>query len=129
MCYNTSSLLNFGEHVLLSDEGVQQGDPLGPLLFCVASLKLARYMTSEFNLWYLDDGSLGGDVSSLLGDLQTVCCVGPSVGLLLNEAKCEIIMDDADVVTSIRTVLPNIRHVACDEAVLLGRRDVSGCSS
>ena len=33
MCYNNTSLLSFGEHLLRSDEGVQQGNPLGPLLF------------------------------------------------------------------------------------------------
>jgi hypothetical protein len=31
MCYASASLLNFGDHLLLSDEGAQQGDPLGPL--------------------------------------------------------------------------------------------------
>ena len=45
-CYSSASLLNFGDHELLSDEGFQQGDPLGPLLFCATSLKLARSMTS-----------------------------------------------------------------------------------
>ena len=47
MCYASSSLLNFGDYLLLSDEGVQQGDPLGSLLFCASSLKLDRSMTSE----------------------------------------------------------------------------------
>ncbi len=109
-----------GEHLLLSDEGFQQGDPLGPLLFCASSLKLARSMASEFNLWYLDDGSLGGNVSSLLCDLEAVRSVGPAIGLVLNEDKCEIITDDDSVVAAIRAVMPNIRHVPCGEAVLLG---------
>ena len=46
VCYSSASFLNFGEYQLLSDEGVQQGDPLGPLLFCATSLKLARSMKS-----------------------------------------------------------------------------------
>ena len=82
MCYYTVSFLNFGEYLLLSDEGVQQGDPLGPLLFCASLLKLARSMTSEFNAWYLDDGSVGGHVSSLLVDLETVHRVVPPEELL-----------------------------------------------
>jgi hypothetical protein len=77
-------------------------------------------MTSEFNSWYLDDGSLGGVVSSLLRDLETVRCVGPSVGLLLNEDKCEIVTDDDSVVADIKSVLPSVRHVPRREAVLLG---------
>ena len=120
MCYSSASLLNFGEYLLFSDEGVQQGDPLGPLLFCASSLRLARSMTSEFNVWYLDDGSLGGHVSSLLSDLETVRRVGPSIGLVLNEDKCEIVTDDVSVVASMKAVMPNIRHIASGEAVLLG---------
>ena len=120
MCYSSASLLNFGEHLLLSDEGAQQGDPLGPLLFCASSLKLARSMSSELNIWYLDDGSIGGDVSSLLHDLNTVMRVGPSIGLLLNEDKCEVITSDDNVVACIRTILPSIRHVPRCEALLLG---------
>ena len=104
--------------MLLSDEGV--GDPLGPLLFCASSLKLASSMTSKFNAWYLDDGSIGGHVSSLLVDLETVHRVGPAIGLVLNEEKCEIVTDDVDVVTSTKAVLLNIRHIPCGEAMLLG---------
>ncbi len=51
MCYSSASFLNFGEFLLLLDEGFQQGDPLGPLLFCATSLKLASSLTSEFNSW------------------------------------------------------------------------------
>ena len=120
MCYASTSLLSFGDHLLMSDEGFQQGDPLGPLLFCASSLKLSRSMTSELNLWYLDDGTLGGRVSNLLQDLDTVLTVGPTIGLHLNEDKCEIITGDDSVVQSIRAVLPNIRHIPCAEAVLLG---------
>jgi hypothetical protein len=120
MCYSTASLLNFGEYLLLSDEGVQQGDPLGPLLFCASSLKLARSMSSEFNTWYLDDGSIGGQISSLLSDLEAVRRLGPKIGLVLNEDKCEIVTDDVGVVASMKAVMPNIRHIPCNEAVLLG---------
>lgn len=120
MSYATTSLLNFGDHMLLSDEGFQQGDPLGPLLFCASSLKLALSMKSEFNIWYLDDGSIGGDVSSLLCDLDAVRRVGPTIGLELNEEKCEIITGDESVVTRLKAVLPSIRHIPCGESLLLG---------
>ena len=46
-CYSSSSHLCFGEFLISSDEGAQQGDPLGPLLkllFCAAAQKLARLM-------------------------------------------------------------------------------------
>ena len=106
--------------MLLSDEGFQQGDPLGPLLFCATSLKLARSMTSEFNVWYLDDVCLGGCVDDLLHDLETVRRIGPTLGLVLNEGKCEIVFDDVSVVASVKAVMPNIRHIPSNAAVLLG---------
>jgi len=109
-------MLTFGEYLLLWDEGIQQGNPLGPLLYCVSSLKLARSMTSEFNAWFLDDGSLGGHVSSLLCDLETIRGVGPSIDLVLSEDKCEI-TDDISMVASMKAIMPNIRHIPCSEAI------------
>jgi hypothetical protein len=101
--------VDLDQFLLLSDEGVQQGDPLGPLLFCATSLKLASSMTSltsEFNTWYLDDGTIGGKVRSLLSEL-----VGPSIGLLLNEEKCEIITDDVSLVATLKTYIHS-KHTA-----------------
>ena len=37
-CYAEQSNLYFGSHIILSAEGVQQGDPLGPLLYIVCIL-------------------------------------------------------------------------------------------
>ena len=117
MCCASSSLFNFGDYLPISDEGVQQRDPLGSLLFCASSLKLALSMTLEFNLWYMDDGSVGGDVSNLLHDLDIVRRVGPTIGLVLNDAKCEIITSDDNVVASIRAAMSNIRNIPSDDVI------------
>ena len=71
-------------------------------------MKLARSMSSELNLWYLDDGTIGGELCDLLQDLDTVRRVGPTLGLLLNENKCEIVTNDDCVVSSFRAIMPNI---------------------
>ena len=64
--YATSSNLSFGDHIIPSDEGVQQGDPLGPLLFCITIHPLLSSCAAELRLGYLDDITLGGD-TKLLG--------------------------------------------------------------
>ena len=46
--------------------GVQQGDPLGPLLFCLSIHDLMLELKSEFRAFYLDDGIPGGSVAEVL---------------------------------------------------------------
>eukprot|EP00971_Amphidinium_carterae_P211897 4204848-Amphidinium_carterae.1 len=35
-CYAASSQIQFGDHIIQSSRGVQQGDPLGPILYSLA---------------------------------------------------------------------------------------------
>jgi len=72
-------------------------------------------MTSEFNGWYLDDGSL----SSFLCDLETKRSVGPLFNLVLNQDKCEMVTYDFSVIASIKAIMPNIWHILCSDAILL----------
>jgi hypothetical protein len=56
----------------LSETGVQQGDPLGPLLFCLTLHPVIKSLKSEFNVWYLDDGVLADDPSIVFNDFQEI---------------------------------------------------------
>jgi hypothetical protein len=56
----------------------------------------------------------------LLHDLDTVRRVGATFGLPLNENKCEIVTNDDSVVSSLKSVMPNILHITFNYAVLLG---------
>ncbi|CAE8626199.1 unnamed protein product, partial [Polarella glacialis] len=99
-CYSQPTTLYYGDTVLQSSAGVQQGDNLGPLLFSLALqpvlLRLkAHYGASNKNLdllvAYLDDVVLAGDadiVAEALGVLQEACS---TIGLLLDLSKCEVI--------------------------------------
>ena len=89
--YDQESFLKFGSSTVLSQEGVQQGDPLGPLLFCLTLQPLLDLLSSELRIGYLDDISLGGDRQVLLHDLRFVISEGKRIDLLLNFSKCEII--------------------------------------
>ena len=92
--YSEPSTLFWGETSLRSSEGVQQGDPLGPLLFCLTIHKLTSQLESEFCLFYLDDGTLGGDAEQVLLDLLLVEQGAKELGLSLNRGKCEVISKD-----------------------------------
>lgn len=59
---------------------------------------MTRALQSELNIWYLDDGSLGGNPDTVLEDLKTVIQMAAAIGLRLNFSKCEIMVlgDDYD---------------------------------
>jgi len=119
-CYSASSFLRFGNFTLQSDEGPQQGDPLGPLLFCTTVMTLVQRIKSQCNIWYMDDGTMGGHVDTLLADFQMLQVEGKKLGLTVNCGKCEIITDCDDVMQKFRKIAPNIKHVRTASAMLLG---------
>ena len=92
--------LRFGHHCILASTGVQQGDPLGPLLFSLVLLQfldLTSVRNSCFlNLWYLDDGTFIGSRSSLLALLSCFAHSGLSFGLHINLSKCELFWPSGD---------------------------------
>ena len=63
--YSMPSSLFWGDRILHSMEGVQQGDPLGPLLFCLAIHQIQVRLSSELKLLYLDDVALGGTLEQI----------------------------------------------------------------
>ena len=59
--YSSPYSLFWHDRVVLQDaEGQQDGDPLDLLLFCLSIHDLCSQLKSEFSVWYLDDGSMGG---------------------------------------------------------------------
>ena len=91
-CYGSHSFLHFGEHSILSQSGVQQGDPLGPLGFALTLHPIVERIQSEvpslgINAWYLDDGTLCGAPDTISSALNIVEEEGPGRGLFLNREK------------------------------------------
>ena len=97
--YSQPSFLFFGSHTILSQEGPQQGDPLGPLLFCLTIHPLLTSLQSDLTLGYLDDLTLAGHQSTVSTDVQRVLDMGGKMGLQLNPIKCEVISHPDAVIT------------------------------
>jgi hypothetical protein len=60
LSYAENSTLLFNEFKISSEEGPQQGDPLGPLLFALTIHPILQSLVSEFKTGYLDDVAIGG---------------------------------------------------------------------
>jgi hypothetical protein len=119
--YAAHSALWFGEAEFSSEEGVHQGDPLGPLLFCLAIHPLLLSCRSELRVGYLDDVSLGGDLSTVAQDVDILRCEAAKLGLTLNDKKCEVICSDASLLPSTLPVaLRQFCIVGIADATLLG---------
>lgn len=66
-----------------------QRDPLGPLLFSIVTHPFVKSLSSELNLWYLDDGTPGDAPDSVLDDLRKIIIEAEKLGLSLNIPKCQ----------------------------------------
>ena len=66
-CLASPSMVACNVASLSCTTGVQQGEPLSPLLFCAGLAPLTQAVADYFpqvkQLWYLDDGLLYGDAA------------------------------------------------------------------
>ena len=60
---------------------VQRGDPLGPLLFSLAINDAISSCKSEFNMGYLDHGTLGSSVDVVFSDFVKIIKLENTLGV------------------------------------------------
>ena len=125
--YSVPTPLFFGDAVINSARGVQQGDPIGPLAFALAVDPIIRNVHSPLNVWYLDDGCLGGPAEEVAQDLSRLRTGFLEIGLELNPVKCEVAylgppqsLGRQAAIDTITRVMPEIAVVSPDELTLLG---------
>ena len=91
LSYSQSTKFRYGSRSISSKEGTQQGDPLGPILFCIAIQPLLHMLRSELVVSYIEDITIGGHISTVDEDVRIIKRKGPNLGLHLNVTKCELI--------------------------------------
>ena len=116
--YRNPTHLYFGSNVLESSEGVQQGDPLGPLMFSLTIHLI--HLTSKLKVFYLDDGTLGGTADEIVQDLHRLEGAADALGLELNHRKTEINSVNPATAESILALYSNFKCVEPADACLLG---------
>ena len=98
--YGQAARLYLGNTHIKSSTGVQQRDPLGPLLFAIVLHPLLHKIRDNCKLllhaWYLDDGTLIGDSEEVAKALDIITVTGPKLGLQLNIKKTELIWPSCD---------------------------------
>ena len=69
-----------------SQTRVQQGDPQGPFMFALVLHRMVTTIHTDEacaellqNVWYLDDGSMAGEYSSVLRALTIILAQGPTL--------------------------------------------------
>jgi hypothetical protein len=83
-------------------------------------VSLVKRIKSQLNIWYMDDGTLGGDIETLMADFHMLIDEGEKLCLVINVAKCEIITDDDEVLQKVIAIVPEIKHINTTSAMLLG---------
>ena len=99
--YANPSTLFCRDRTIHSSEGIQQGHPLGPFLFCLTIHPMVKSIESEFRIFYLDDGTLG--------DLRLIEEEAAKLGLKLNCHKSELICDEPSMRDEILEEAPGLQ--------------------
>ena len=100
---------------------------MAPISFALAIQEVISRLTCPFNVWFLDDGTFGGNLDQALGDLSVVSQQFADLGLQLNPAKCEITVLGGPssaahqyAIGRAGEIMPNIRETSLGNLSLLG---------
>ena len=115
--YMCEPKLAYGEHIILSREGYQQGDHLSLKEFCDAVHSLLARLVAILCLSFMNV------MQWLL--ICEIINASKEIGLQLNSGKCEIITDNFDTISHL-AIFKNFKRVAKEDMALLGAAVLKG---
>ena len=125
--YSQPSFLFYGDSVIKSCEGTQQGDPESPALLSDSIQDLIDSLESKINLWYLDDGNLSDDYRTVLKDLKKFVEAERTLGLEIKPTKSLIVFPGditekrkSTILASFQKLCPGIKTPKKYELIILG---------
>ena len=83
--------------VIFSEEGTTQGDPLAMPMYALATIPLINRLSDSSNVvqvWYADDATASGSLSSLRNWWDKLTALGPAFGYSANATKTWLITRD-----------------------------------
>ncbi|KAL0217751.1 hypothetical protein RCL1_008600 [Eukaryota sp. TZLM3-RCL] len=122
--YSLKSQLIFHSFSVLSASGVKQGDPLGPLLFCLALHSVLEKFKIAFPqldiVGYMDDLTIIGPPEQLTEAFPFFAHLASEIGLSLNAKKCVLLHQQDTVPLKFNDVLIPSVDFRTDALRLLG---------
>lgn len=87
-CYRAPTDLFIDGDVILSQEGITQGDPLAMPMYALATVPLIQRLTSSVKqTWYADDAAAFGRLTQLRVWWDEITRLGPGFGYYANASK------------------------------------------
>ena len=124
--YSEDSTLFYEDTNLVSSTGIQQGDAFGPTLICLAVNEPTFRVHTEFNVWYLDNGTIGDTSENVYANVEQLVDRFRELGLVINQDTCELIIlshsvkERESTESLFRGLMPEIKVIAASDASLLG---------
>ena len=79
-------------------------------------------LKSDLNVFYSDDGTIGGTLEDITADLKLIEEQGKDLGLqlMINVEKSELIAKDQSSASNVLSIFPGLQYVPPAQASLLG---------
>ena len=90
LAHSSPSSVLTSDHPFCSATGIQQGDHLGPVLFSMAVEEVASSLSSEINIWHLDDATLVGAAESVFAEVRKCVTELKKIGLEVNSSSMKL---------------------------------------